>query len=140
MKLIKPFKKIPNWYLVHAENTDPSRPPTNSRHVIESISIPDFKSNHKNCQARELEHGIYEFSCNVNDIIDSDYYDLFYIKCGQYFKVNVENKTKQLMRSLAQGISELKGDVLTIRGYFSKKGSEIRLKILTKEDENYNNF
>ncbi|UGO50279.1 hypothetical protein RGZ1_262 [Morganella phage vB_MmoM_Rgz1] len=65
---------------------------------------------------------------------------MFYIKCGQYFKVNVENKTKQLMRSLAQGISELKGDVLTIRGYFSKKGSEIRLKILTKEDENYNNF
>ncbi|QQK88195.1 hypothetical protein [Providencia phage PSTRCR_127] len=136
MKLIKPFKKIPNWYLVHAENNDPSR----IRHVIESVSIPEFKSNYRNCQARELEHGIYEFSCNVNDIIDSDYYDLFYIKCGQYFKVNVENKTKQLMRSLAQGISELKGDVLTIRGYFSKKGSEIRLKILTKEDENYNNF
>lgn len=136
MKLIKPFKKIPNWYLVHAENTDPGR----RRHIIESISIREFKSNFRNCQSREMEHGLYEFSCNVNDIIDSGYYELFYVNLNQYFAINVENKTKQLMKSLSQGISELKGDVLTIRGYFSKKGSEIRLKIMTKEDENYNNF
>lgn len=138
MKLIKPFKKIPGWYLVHA------KPPINNaplyNHVIQSITKSEFERNKDNCQSRQLKHGLYEISVEVKEIKDSFGYNEFRCIMPGDFHVAVENSVHKLLTSISEGHCELKNGILTCRGYFIKAGSEIKFRLMTDSDENYNNF
>lgn len=127
IKLHRKFvQPICTWKLVKAEES--------RSFFLDSVSLKDFKANYRNCQEREIPHGIYEISCDIRELGSNINSSCTCIRTKDgllYIRTTLSDTAK----AVSEGYVKVQGTELKLYGYFIKQGAEIYFIMADKNVE-----
>ncbi|AZV01362.1 hypothetical protein vBSdyM006_225 [Shigella phage vB_SdyM_006] len=127
IKLYKKFvQPMCSWKLVKA--------PPSRTFFLDSISLKTFKSNYRNCQERELHHGIYEISCDIKELGSNINSSCTSIRTKDGL-VYIRTTLFDITKAVSEGYVKVKDTEVKIYGYFIKQGEQIYFVLVDKNVE-----
>ncbi|ASZ76494.1 hypothetical protein [Proteus phage PM2] len=127
IKLYKKFvQPICSWKLVKA--------PPSRTFFLDSVSLRAFKSNYRNCQEREIPHGIYEISCDIKELGSNQNSSCTCIRTKDGL-VYIRTTLFDITKAVSEGYVNVQGTELKMYGYFIKQGEQIYFVLADKNVE-----